>query len=74
MTDNGRRTTTTTTDDGQQTTTHFKSFFIGSVTANVSCYVVFEKWHNFWELPQTNLLGLFEVEGKSTIFPKLHTN
>jgi hypothetical protein len=40
----------------------------GSVTANISWYVVSEKWHHFWELPCTNLLGLFKVAGKITFF------
>jgi len=47
---------------------------VRTVTADIGWYVVSEKWHNFWELPETKLLGLFEVAGKSTIFPKLHTN
>ena len=42
-----------------------------SVTANIGWYVVSEKWHHFWELPQANLLGLVEVAGKNTIFPIL---
>ncbi len=28
-----------------------KGLVTGSVTANISWYVVSEKWHNFWELP-----------------------
>jgi hypothetical protein len=39
-----------------------------SVTANISWYVVSEKWHHFRELPHTNLLGLFEVAGENNIF------
>ena len=44
---------------------------LGSITANIGWYVVSEKWHHFWELPNTNLLGLFEVAGRNTIFPIL---
>jgi hypothetical protein len=40
----------------------------GSGTANISWYVFSEKLHHFWELPNTNLLGLFEVTGRNTIF------
>ncbi len=29
------------------------------------------KWHHFWELPQTNLLDMFEVAGKNNIFPEV---
>ncbi len=62
--------------------TDFSSEFI-SLTPEKICivlivyigwYVVSEKWHNFWEPLKPNLLGLFDVAGKSTIFPRLHTN
>ncbi len=39
--------------------------------ANIGWYVVSEKWHHFWELTYTNLLGLFKVAGKNNIFPIL---
>ena len=41
------------------------------VPANIGWDIVSEKWHHFWKLPNTNLLGLFEVAGRNTIFPIL---
>jgi hypothetical protein len=35
-------------------------------------YVVSEKWRHFWELPDTNLLGLFEIREKGLTI--CHTN
>ena len=45
----------------------------GSVKANIWYVVVSEKLHHFWELLHTNLLSLFEVAGKNSIFPILVT-
>jgi hypothetical protein len=36
-------------------------------TANICWCVVSEKWLLFLELPETNLVGLFEVAGKLTL-------
>ena len=36
--------------------------------ANIGWYVVSEKWHHFWEIPQPNLLGQIKVAGKIPIF------
>ena len=49
-------------------------FLRRSVTGNIGWYVVSEKWHHFWELPLTNLLGLLEVAGKNSIFPILRNS